>query len=265
MTRQSNRHRRPGSGRAATPAGGATVVARRPQPVAHSRRDKRSRRGKSGGHLGLAVVGLIAAVVLGALLVRGFADSSPAASGAIGGASTLRPSGGARSPGAAGSALAVDGTALAPFADGADAAIGRPMAALRGSTLAGAPLAIPTEDGKAKILIFLAHWCGHCQAEVPRVQAWIDAGSAPSNVDLYAISTSADPQRPNYPPAAWLARERWSVPTIADDGSGTLARAAGLGAFPFFVFVHADGTVARRTAGELSIADLEAILGTLRR
>lgn len=53
-------------------------------------------------------------------------------------------------------------------------------------------------------------------------------------------------------------------PLPAND-AGTLARAAGLGAFPYFVFVHADGTVARRTVGQLSIAELETILGTLRR
>lgn len=265
MTRRSNRRRRTGGGRVAAPADGASVVAHRPQPVAHSRRDPRSRRRKGGDRLGLAVVGLIGAVLLGAFLVRGLTDSSPVGSGGTGAASTLRPSAGAGSAGAGGGTVAVDGAALAPFGDGADAAVGRSMPALRGSTLAGASLAIPTDDGRAKVLIFLAHWCGHCQAEVPRVQAWIDAGSAPSNVDLYAISTSADAQRPNYPPAAWLARERWSVPTIADDGAGTLARAAGLGAFPFFVFVDADGTVARRTVGQLSISEIEAILGTLRR
>ena len=264
MTRRSTRRRRTGGGRAAAPAGDAAVVGRRTQLPAHPRRDVRSRRADSGGRLGLAVVGLVGAVVLVALLIRGFAGSNPTASGGTA-ASTLRPPAGTGVSGTVGGAVAVDGEALAPFGDGADAAIGRPMPALRGTTLAGAPLAIPSGDGRARVLIFLAHWCGHCQAEVPRVQAWIDAGSAPSNVDLYAVSTSADPSRPEYPPAVWLARERWSVPTIADDGAGTLARAAGLGAFPYFVFVHADGTVARRTVGQLSIAELETILGTLRR
>lgn len=261
MTRRANR-RRQTKGRTAAQAGVERVVVATRGPAVRTPGRAQSHRTGGGGRLGLAVVGLVGAVALGAVLLRGFAGNGPAASGPSGAASTLRPSG---ATGSSGGGVVVTGRALVPFGDGPDAAIGRPIPAVRGTTLAGAPFAIPTNDGRAKVVLLLAHWCGHCQAEVPRVQAWIDAGLAPADVDLYAISTSADAQRPNYPPAAWLTREHWSVPTIADDGAGTIARAFGLQAFPFFVFINADGTVARRTAGQLSTAELEAILATLRR
>jgi hypothetical protein len=97
---------------------------------------------------------------------------------------------------------------------------------------------------------------------VPRVQSWLDGGGGPSTVDLYAVSTFANPERPNHPPDAWLARERWTVPTAVDDGASSIARAFGLNAFPYWVFVRADGTVAARASGELSIEQLgQAIAG----
>lgn len=261
MTRRAHR-RRQTKGRSAAPSGAEPVVAVTRRPAGRARDRAQPNRSGGSGRLGLAVMGVVGAVALGAVLLRGLPGNGPAASGPSGAASTLRPS---AAIGSASGGVVVTGPALVPFGDGPDPAIGQPIPAVRGTTLAGAPLAIPTDDGRAKVILLLAHWCGHCQAEVPRVQAWIDAGSAPADVDLYAISTSADPQRPNYPPAAWLTREHWSVPTIADDGAGTIARGFGLQAFPFFVFVNADGTVARRTAGQLSTPELEAILATIRR
>ena len=71
-------------------------------------------------------------------------------------------------------------------------------------------------DGRPKILLFLAHWCPHCQREVPIVQGWLDAGGLPQNVDLISIATSIDPARPNYPPEAWLTREGWEPTVLVD-------------------------------------------------
>ena len=117
-------------------------------------------------------------------------------------------------------------------------------------------------DGKAKVLMFLAHWCPHCQAEVPLVQDWVDAGNLPADVELISVSTSIDPNRPNYPPDAWLEREGWTAPVIEDEG-GTVANAYGLPAFPFWVFVNADGTVAGRLTGELTMDQLDQIVASL--
>lgn len=118
-------------------------------------------------------------------------------------------------------------------------------------------------DGIAKAIVFLAHWCPHCQAEVPVVQEWLDQRGLPEGVQLYSVSTSVDPARPNYPPAEWLRDEGWTVPLITDDVRSSVADAYGLSAFPFWVFVNADGTVAGRTSGELPPDALQDVVGQL--
>ena len=114
------------------------------------------------------------------------------------------------------------------------------------------------------MLLFLAHWCPHCQAEVPLVQDWVDGGNLPADVELISISTSIDPNRPNYPPDEWLRTEGWTAPVITDE-SGAVADAYGLSAFPYWVFVNADGTVAGRLTGELTTDQLDQIVASLER
>jgi thiol-disulfide isomerase/thioredoxin len=118
-------------------------------------------------------------------------------------------------------------------------------------------------DGRAKAIVFLAHWCPHCQAEVPRVDEWLDAGGGNENVDFYSVSTSMNSTRPNYPPSEWLAPENWQIPIIRDDQSGSVWSTYGAGGFPFWVFTNSDGTVALRTSGELQISQLEQIIDAL--
>lgn len=120
-----------------------------------------------------------------------------------------------------------------------------------------------TNDGTAKAIVFVAHWCPHCQVEIPKVQEWVDAGGSVEGVDLYTVSTSINSSRTNYPPSEWLAREGWTAPVIVDDQSSTAHQAFGAGGFPFWVFLNADGTVGVRTAGQLSIEQLVEILNTL--
>ena len=118
-------------------------------------------------------------------------------------------------------------------------------------------------DGRAKAIVLLAHWCPHCQAEVPRVNEWLNAGGGPDNVDFYSVSTSMNSGQPNYPPSEWLAPENWPVPVIRDDQAGSVWSAYGAGGFPFWVFTNSDGTVAMRTSGQLQIEQLELILDSL--
>ena len=118
-------------------------------------------------------------------------------------------------------------------------------------------------DGKAKAIVFLAHWCPHCQVEVPKVQAWIDAGGGVDGVDIYAVATSMDSTRGNFPPSQWLATEGWSAPVVRDDNENSVLVAFGQGGFPFWTFVNADGTVALRASGEMQIEQLQLIMSGL--
>lgn len=142
-----------------------------------------------------------------------------------------------------------------------DPAVGRPAPEVQGQDFDGEPVSIEA-DGRAKVVLFLAHWCPHCQEEVPLVQQWVGSGGVPEGVDVVSVATGIDPSAPNYPPDAWLEREGWTVPVIVD-GTNTVARAYGLPAFPFWVFIGPDGDVRGRATGELPIAELEATIRAL--
>ncbi len=71
-----------------------------------------------------------------------------------------------------------------------------------------------------------------------------------------------DPTLPNYPPDAWLARERWSSPVIVD-GDRAIGTDYGLTAFPYWVAVGADGNVVGRLSGELTAAQLDALVASI--
>ena len=118
-------------------------------------------------------------------------------------------------------------------------------------------------DGRAKAIVLLAHWCGFCQNEVPTVQAWLDSGGGVEGVDIYSIATAMDSNRDNFPPSAWFDREGWTVPVIRDDSDNSVHTAYGSGGFPFWVFVNSDGTVAFRLAGATTIDELELIMSEL--
>jgi cytochrome c biogenesis protein CcmG, thiol:disulfide interchange protein DsbE len=157
----------------------------------------------------------------------------------------------------------VDGAAL-PGADDAmaDPAIGQPAPALTGQRFDGEPITIGGAD-RPMLVMFMAHWCPHCQQEVPRVTAHLD-GTLPTDVDLRAVSTSANRQQPNYPPGDWLRRESWPVPTLVDDAEGSAATAYGLRNLPYFVAVNADGQVVARTSGQLTTDQFDALVGAAR-
>jgi thiol-disulfide isomerase/thioredoxin len=205
--------------------------------------------------------GLIAAAVVVAAVIAVVLPGSRTPAG--GGSSSLPPSSSSGAPGtpsgAAAAAPVITGTALADFqGPNGDPAVGRPAPEVTGADFDGKPVAIEA-DGRPKVVIFLAHWCPHCQAEVPLIQAWVGAGDVPAGVDLVTVATGIDPAAPNYPPDAWLEREGWTVPVIVDP-TNSVAAAYGLSAYPFWVFIGADGNVRARSTGELPIADLEALI-----
>jgi len=204
---------------------------------------------------GLLVSAAIIAIVLSSNGAGGGSSPLPSA------VASALPSGsaGASASVVGGTEPVVTGVPLTAFADSSsDTSVGQVIPAVT------SPTGSITLDGRPKVLIFLAHWCSHCQNEVPIVQAWLDQGGLPADVDLISVSTGIDPTLPNYPPEAWLTREGWTPPVIVDPGNA-VANAFGLSAFPYFVFVNGDGTLQGRLTGELPIDDIETIIGSLTR
>jgi thiol-disulfide isomerase/thioredoxin len=158
----------------------------------------------------------------------------------------------------------VAGTPLPEMRTGSsDAAVGERIPTVTGEQFDGAGITI-APGGKPKVVMFVAHWCPHCQAEVPRIQDWLDQNGMPNDVDLYTVATGTSSSRPNYPPGDWLREQGWSVPTTLDDEESTAAQAFGLTSYPFFVVVDGSGNAVFRTSGELTMQQWEAVLEAAR-
>jgi thiol-disulfide isomerase/thioredoxin len=149
--------------------------------------------------------------------------------------------------------VTVTGAALPEFepGGGADAAMGKTIPEVKGQSFDGSPVDIGN-DGRAKLILFVAHWCPHCQKEIPLLADYLKSNSLPSGVDLYTVSTGVSAKSPNYPPSAWLKEEGWTAKTLADSEEQQAADAFGLSAFPYFVAVDGSGKVVDRTSGELT-------------
>ena len=156
--------------------------------------------------------------------------------------------------------VTVTGAALPmPAESGVDTAIGMTVPTLSGFRFDGTPIDI-TPGGTAKMVVFLAHWCPHCNNEIPVLQSWAEAGGVPPGLDLIGVSTAVNAQRDNYPPSKWMVAKEWAWPVLADSVASDAAVAYGVGAFPTFVIVGADGTVKVRSSGELAVADIDALV-----
>jgi thiol-disulfide isomerase/thioredoxin len=119
-------------------------------------------------------------------------------------------------------------------------------------------------NGRVQMVIFAAHWCPHCQREIPIIQDWVDGGGLPDDVDIVTVSTGIDASAPNYPPEAWFEREGWTAPIIVDS-TGSVAQAYGLASYPYFVILDGSGDVFARFVGEIPVDELERILATVPR
>lgn len=157
---------------------------------------------------------------------------------------------------------AVSGDPLPAFTTGDDPAVGSAAPEITGETIAGEPIEITPGDGTPKAISFLAHWCPHCQREVPTVTQWVEDGQLPEGVDLVAVATGIDRNRPNFPPGDWLTREAWPGETVVD-GDNAAAQAYGLSTYPFWVLVDGDGTVVQRWSGETTPQQLSERIGRL--
>lgn len=158
--------------------------------------------------------------------------------------------------------VVVTGDSLPEFGDGTDAAIGMSAPVLEGFGFLGNE--VNTSPGTPMLLVFLAHWCPHCQAEVPVLVKWSQSGLVPENLDVIAIATGTDQSAPNFPPSNWLASEKWPElwPVLVDSQDQTAGNAFGLAGYPFMTLVGSDGKVLWRNSGEITAEALTDALNT---
>ena len=157
--------------------------------------------------------------------------------------------------------VSIEGAPLPSF-DGQepDPAMERIAPAFAATTFDGVEVSVLPGDGTAKVIGFFAHWCPHCQRELPRLADWLAANELPAGVEVIAVSTAVDPGRGNYPPSAWFEAEQWPAVAVRDSESNEIGDAYGLRGFPYTVGVDADGRVVARVSGELNDAAWEFLL-----
>jgi thiol-disulfide isomerase/thioredoxin len=192
----------------------------------------------------VVVIALIA-VIVSAL---GGDDSSTTAS-TVPGSKETRP-------------VTVNGTALPTFVL-PDPAVGATAPTVTGSSFDGTEVRIEP-SGRPQAVAFVAHWCPHCQREVPKLAEYVAQNGLPSGVEVRLVATATSDQRDNYPPSAWLATEGpEGVPVMADDDHSSALAAFGGPSFPFWVFLDSEGKVAGRWAGEFPDGAYQRIFAAL--
>ncbi|WP_419920769.1 redoxin domain-containing protein [Candidatus Poriferisodalis sp.] len=204
------------------------------------------------------LIGLCAAVLVAAC--GGGAASSPQEAPAATQASPVDPPATSAANAPVTSALAtspgptqVSGTALPPFEQlEDDPAVGRTTPVVVGTDLLTGEAVRIEAQGRPVVIVFYAHWCPHCQAEVDELTEWLETNELPAGVDFAAVSVLEDPVRGNHPPKTWLAEQGWRHSVVADTPSLDIVAAFGLQSVPFLVAVTPENTVALRYAGNLS-------------
>ncbi|MEM8621283.1 MAG: TlpA disulfide reductase family protein [Actinomycetota bacterium] len=151
----------------------------------------------------------------------------------------------------------ISGSALPALSEGDDPAVGLPAPSISGQSFDGTPVRV--ELGQPTMLMFLAHWCPACQAEVPELVEWEASGGVPDGVQVIGVATGTDSGAPNYPPSSWLADEEFPFPVIADDDAQSLATAMGLPAYPYYVLLDENGRVVARGTGQVPSGELTAL------
>ena len=209
-----------------------------------------SKKNSTSGNRNAWIVGGVIAAVIAIAAIVAISASSKKDSAAVGSLQEF-------------SEITVTGDVLPTFEEAAnpDPAVGMLAPVLSGKGFTGN--VVTTEaTGTPTLLVFLAHWCPHCQREVPLLVEWEKSGTMPNGVDVIAVATGTDPANPNYPPSEWLARENFPAtwPVMADSADKVGGNAFGLAGYPYFVLVGGDGKVLVRMSGEVPMDELTATI-----
>lgn len=140
-------------------------------------------------------------------------------------------------------------------AAGTDPAVGTVAPVLKGFGFNGMEMTIKA-SGKPVLLVFLAHWCPHCNAEIPRLIEWKASGDLPETVQVIGVTTGSRDDQVNWPPSEWIVNMQWPWPVMADSETQDAALAMGVSGYPGLVLIGGDGKVLARRSGEASISEL---------
>ena len=147
----------------------------------------------------------------------------------------------------------------------ADPVVGTAAPVLVGVGFDGTTVRIDAAENGPTMAVFVAHWCSHCNAEIPRLNELRDAGRIPDGLNVVAVATASAPDRPNYPPGPWLSDMDWTYPAMPDGidmerQTWIAADAFGVSGFPFITLIDGNGDVAARWSGEREPDEVAAMI-----
>ena len=208
--------------------------------------------------IAIGVAGAIAAIIAVVLVVGGGSSSSTTTSTTGDSSEATQPVNGDAVAAAEYQLVQAQGEMLLALEDpDNDPARGKIAPVLNGFGFDGAPLTVaPT--GKPMLVVFLAHWCSHCNAEVPRLIEWKNSGTMPADMEVFGVSTGARDDAPNWPPSQWVVDKGWPWPVMADSEDQNAALAFGVSGYPGMILLDGNGKVLARRSGEASIEELKA-------
>lgn len=239
-------------------------MANRQRAEARRKAAEKAARGESSGKTWMWVgIGVVVLLAIGGIVWATTGGDDTAASddtsqtdstGALDGLPTSQP-------------VTVTGDPLPEFTSSgpSDTAIGLTAPTLEGLNFQGAPVVADASVDGAYMLVFLAHWCPHCNVEVPRLLTWKNSGAIPADLDIIGVATAVSETSVNFPPAEWFSNKGWAWPVLVDEsqGDGAAGKAAaayGATGWPYFVIVGADGKVKTRVSGEVEVSELQTIV-----
>jgi len=151
-----------------------------------------------------------------------------------------------------------------PEDDSADAAIGEKVPVVSGFDFAGREVSLDVAStGKPTLVVFLAHWCPHCNREIPRILEVGADGGIPDGLRVVGVATGSRADQPNWPPSSWLEAMGWKWERMADSETADAFMAYGGTSYPTMVFVNGDGTVRTRVSGETDTDTLKGLVKDL--
>jgi thiol-disulfide isomerase/thioredoxin len=144
----------------------------------------------------------------------------------------------------------------------ADAGIGMATPVVDGATFDGEAITVGGPTDGPTLYVYLAHWCPHCNDEIPELIELRNRDGIPEGMNVVAVSTGVDNTGPNYPPSEWLVDKNWPTdwPVMADSAASEAFAFNGGGGFPYLMVVDADGTLLDRASGAKSAEDLAVFI-----
>ncbi|HYN35258.1 MAG TPA: TlpA disulfide reductase family protein [Ilumatobacteraceae bacterium] len=153
--------------------------------------------------------------------------------------------------------IAVEGDNVPSLTDvDPDPALGTAFPTINGQSFDGTPISIGGASDGPTMVVYLAHWCPHCNDEIPELIELNNRDGVPADMRVVGVSTAVDNTAPNYPPSEWLVEKGWPWEAMADDADSSAFMFSGGSGFPYLVILDADGNVLARDSGEKSAEDL---------